>query len=173
MRKLSLVFAILMVLCLETHAQLSLAGRVYYAENLLPEEKDQMRKDTQKIIAKEKDEDAKKELSGSERVMDAVQNKLTVKFLDDKNLQTNAVITFDEAKAKQLGVSWIVRKAFKLKIGKGIEKTLNYTYTLNGRHVKAYNKQKNRERNYEVSEDGRQLVLIDDNNKRHTLKMLR
>ena len=66
-----------------------------------------------------------------------------------------------EQKAKEGGASWLMRKMVKLKIGKGINKKGQSTYSVNGRNVTILSLNKKDKMHFELSEDGKKLTRTD------------
>ena len=86
---------------------------------------------------------------------------MTIKFISDKTVDINAEGHFDEQKAKEGGASWLLRKMVKLKIGKGINKKGQSTYSVNGRNVTILSLNKKDKMHFELSEDGKKLTRTD------------
>ena len=110
--------------------------------------------------------------------MDAIVSKITLTFIDSKTVELCTEIKFDEEKAKRKGVSWIMRKLVKMKIGKGRSEKGQVAYTVEGRRVTLKNKsnKKNSDQTCELSEDGKSLFLFlksDKENRKVVLKRIK
>lgn len=150
-------------------AQESLVGRVYYCGNLMQKVMDKELQDVKNEVSKlekeAKDEEEKKELKSIDAITDAIDAKMTIKFISDKTVEVSMDMRFDEQKAKERGASWLMRKFAKMKFGKGMSESGQTTYTVNGHTVTIIGLKKKDKKVYELSDDGKKLSRIADNKK--------
>lgn len=171
---------IILIICfallgIGAYAQQSLAGRVYQCANVLEKEIEETKKDVSKEA---KTDEEKEEVKSIDALMDAIVSKITLTFIDSKTVELCTEIKFDEEKAKRKGVSWIMRKLVKMKIGKGRSEKGQVAYTVEGRRVTLKNKsnKKNSDQTCELSEDGKSLYLFlksDKENRKVVLKRIK
>ena len=171
---------IILIICfallgIGAYAQQSLAGRVYQCANVLEKEIEETKKDVSKEA---KTDEEKEEVKSIDALMDAIVSKITLTFIDGKTVELCSEIKFDEEKAKKKGVSWIMRKLIKMKIGKGQSEKGQVAYTVEGRRVTLKNKsnKKNSDQTCELSEDGKSLFLFlksDKENRKVVLKRIK
>lgn len=120
-----------------------------------------LKKDAKQLEKEAETEEEKKEAKGLTAITNAVVSKMTIKFISDKTVELNAEAHFDEQKAKEGGASWMLRKMVKLKIGKGINKKGQSTYSVNGHNVTILSLNKKDKMHFELSEDGKKLTRTD------------
>ena len=169
MKRILLTIVAVMMVTLMVKAQESLAGRVYYCGNLMQKVMDKelqdVKKDVSKLEKEAQDEEEKKELKSIDAITDAIDAKMTIKFISDKTAELSMDMQFDEQKAKEGGASWLMRKFVKMKIGKGRSEKGQTTYTVNGRTVTITGLKKKEKRVCELSDDGKKLSMVADNKK--------
>ena len=161
MKKLLLMIVVVMRATVVVKGQESLAGRVYYCGNLMKKELGDLKKDAKQLEKEAESEKEKEEVKGLTAVTDAIVSKMTIKFINEKTAEMSMEAKFDEQKAKEGGASWLMRKMVKLKIGKGINKKGQSTYSVNGRNVTILSLNKKDKMHFELSEDGKKLTRTD------------
>ena len=161
MKKLLLMMVVVMMATVGVKGQESLAGRVYYCGNIMMKELGDLKKDAKELEKEAESKEEKEEAKGLTAITDAVVSKMTIKFISDKAVELNAEAKFDEQKAKEGGASWLMRKMVKLKIGKGINKKGQSTYSVNGRNVTILSLNKKDKMHFELSADGKKLTRTD------------
>lgn len=162
MKRLFFIGFLALFIGLQTSAQGSLAGRVYYCASIMKAEVNQAKKEFNKDIEKEKELTAADKKEANElvdKMADALVNTMTVKFLSDKELNLSMVAKFDNEKAKANGLPWMIRKMIKLKVGsKGTSFSAKVPYTFDGKTVKLSNPKTKKEMNFQLSADGKTLT---------------
>ena len=161
MKKLLLMIVVVMMTTVVVKGQESLAGRVYYCGNMMKKELGDLKKDAKQLEKEAETKEEKEEAKGLTAITNAIVSKMTIKFISDKTVELNAEAKFDEQKAKEGGASWLMRKMVKMKIGKGINKKKQFTYTVNGRTATFVSLDKKDKMHFELSEDGKKLTRTD------------
>ena len=160
MKKILLASLFAFTMCLQMNAQVSLSGRVYHCANMMKEELQQAKKDFNKDVQNEKDATAeeKKEVDKAvQAMMDAIISTMTVKFLNDKELELSIVIEYDDDKAKAGGAPWVMRKLLKFKM-RGKSFTKKAPYTFDGKTVKVTNPKSKKVMAFQLTPDGKALL---------------
>ena len=178
MKKLILTLCVALF-SMGAYAQVNLAGRVYHCANLVEKEMLETKKEVANVDTKGMSEEEKKEVESEKKAVDAlmkaISSTMTLKFIDSKTVEVSVVMKFDEAKAKQEGASWMLRKLAKMKLGKGTSKKGTSAYTVNGRKVlvtSTEKKKENKTMTFELSEDGKSMDYITTNKKGEKSKVV-
>ena len=166
MRKILLLVIATLMVTVNIYAQGSLTGRVYHCGNMMAGELNQVKKEVKDISKEAKTNEEKEEVKGMEAIINAIVSTMTLTFIDDKTVEVNSVVKFDEQKAKAGGASWLIRKLVKAKLGKkGVDETKQLPYTINGHTIKVVNAKKKKENIFELSEDGKSMTYVVDKKK--------
>jgi len=154
------------LLSMSIYAQENLAGRVYYCGNLMEKELNDVKKESANAAKEAKSQEEKDEAKSVDAITDAIVSKMTVKFIDDKTMELDLSVKFDEGKAKKNGASWMMRKLVKMKMGKGQSQHGQTSYTVNGRRITAKSlSKKNKTQSFELSQEGMTMTWIRENTK--------
>ena len=100
MRKILLLVIATLMITVNIYAQGSLTGRVYHCGNMMAGELNQVKKEVKDISKEAKTNEEKEEVKGMEAIINAIVSTMTLTFIDDKTVEVNSVVKFDEQKAK-------------------------------------------------------------------------
>lgn len=137
-------------------AQTNLSGRVYYSDNIMEKEIQEMTKDLDKDLKEAKVEAIKKgeekkgrklteaELAELEKELEkarkltqalktGMKTAITVTFKDEKNIVVDVDMKIEDSVLKAAGVSWAKRKLIKM--GTKLAPSQKGTYTVKGNQV--------------------------------------
>ena len=155
MKKFILMVTV-MVATMGSQAQTNMSGRVYFNDNIMEKEIQNMTRDIDKEIAdarakgikkveekkgrkltKEEMAKLEKELAEAQKMAEALKKgmktTITLTFKDEKNLEMDVDMKIDDDVMKAAGVSWAKRKMIKL--ATKIMPTQKGTYTVNGNQI--------------------------------------